>query len=327
MYVPPVARRPRPSRGRTLLLVAGAVAALLVTMALVAWAGASQDAEPRRVVAVQVFGEDRRQAVYAEVHIGDKGPFRFLVDTGASTTVIDPEVAAQLELRDSDAFAIVRGVGGTVQGAGIGRLKHWRIGDVRLPDLEVLVTDLPQFITSRPTDDRRDTAGLLGSDVLSTLGIVTIDFARGRLVTHDTPTGDVAPLVVTRGPNSVAVFVYARVHGQGPYLFHLDTGAEVSTIEPASAADLGLPDTGRRVSLVGLGGSRSGAEVTVDGWQVGDVALPPADIASVAYLNVTIALRSGGKDITPAGALGIDVLGSFSSISLDYAKERLFVVR
>lgn len=327
MYVPPVARGQRPGRGRTLLVAAGALAALLLTMALVAWAGASKEAEPRRVVAVQVVGEGRRQAVYADVHIGDKGPFRFLVDTGASTTVIDPEVAQQLQLRDSDAFAIVRGVGGTVQGAGIGRVKRWRIGDLRLPDQEVLVTDLPQFTTSRPAEARRDTAGLLGSDVLSTLGIVTIDFVNRQLVAHDTPTGDVAPLVVTRGQNSVAVFVYARVHDRGPYLFHLDTGAEVSTIEPAAATDLGLRDTGHGVSLVGFGGSRNGPEVAIDDWRMGDIALPPATIAAVAYLNVTIALRSGGKDVTPAGALGIDVLGSFSSISLDYTKERLIVGR
>ena len=37
--------------------------------------------------------------VFADIHIGANGPYRFLVDTGAETSLIDPELAATLRLK------------------------------------------------------------------------------------------------------------------------------------------------------------------------------------------------------------------------------------
>jgi predicted aspartyl protease len=45
--------------------------------------------------------------VFAEVSIGTKGPYRFLVDTGAQTSVIDPKLAAQLNLKPAFRVEVV----------------------------------------------------------------------------------------------------------------------------------------------------------------------------------------------------------------------------
>lgn len=325
MYVPPTPPRPKPSRRRVLLIGAAAVGLLLLTMAFVAWAGGAQKPAPRQVVAIHLAQDGRRRAAFADVHIGDKGPFQLLIDTGASTSMVEVDTANTLDLSSADASALVRGVGRAVAMATVAAIRRWHTGDIRLPDGDVLVTDLPRMLEGQPTVDGRRTAGLLGSDVLSGLGIVTIDFLNQQLITHDTPTGAAVPIVVTRGGHSVSPFVYVRIRDRGPYLFLIDTGAEVSTIDPATAADLGLRETGHMVSVAGFGGARNGQEVTVDAWRLGDIDLPAADIAAVAFLNVTIVLRSGNDDVRPVGVLGADVLAIYASISLDYTKERLYV--
>jgi len=119
--------------------------------------------------------------VFVAVSIQGQGPYTFVLDTGASRTVIDQRVADSLQLEAVPAIPIASDVSGAVE-ARIVRVREWHLGDVPLPAAIVASLDLSgpnspamQQLVSQRFD------GLLGSDALSSFGAVTIDYANGAL--------------------------------------------------------------------------------------------------------------------------------------------------
>jgi predicted aspartyl protease len=110
---------------------------------------------------------------FARVYIGGKGPFTFTVDTGASHSVVDYDLVRRLHLRTIGAPLTVTGI--TCRGqAGRLPMRRWRVGRVRLPAAEIQTIDFP--------DPGGGVDGLLGSDILSTFGRISVDYGRERLV-------------------------------------------------------------------------------------------------------------------------------------------------
>lgn len=120
--------------------------------------------------------------VTVPVAIRGQGPYTFILDTGASRTVIDRQVAERLGLETVPAITIASDVSGSLQ-ATVVRVSDWRAGDVDLPSAIVASVDLGgpngpalQQLLSQRFD------GLLGSDILSGFGAITIDYAGGALI-------------------------------------------------------------------------------------------------------------------------------------------------
>jgi predicted aspartyl protease len=116
------------------------------------------------------------------VTIQDQGPYSFVVDTGASRTVIDRRVADSLHLEPVPAIPIATDVSGAVE-ATVVRVAQWRIGDVDLPGTIVASIDLGGAnapALQQVVGQRLD--GLLGSDVLSGYGAITVDYAGSTLI-------------------------------------------------------------------------------------------------------------------------------------------------
>jgi predicted aspartyl protease len=110
---------------------------------------------------------------FARVYIGGKGPFTFTVDTGASRSVVDYDLVRRLHLRTIGAPLTVTGI--TCRGeAGRLRMRRWRVGRVRLPAAEIETIDFP--------DPGGGVDGLLGSDILSRFGRISVDYGKERLV-------------------------------------------------------------------------------------------------------------------------------------------------
>jgi hypothetical protein len=120
-----------------------------------------------------VTGSNGQTAALVSVHVGASGPFSFILDTGASRSVISTQIANELGLPVSGTIGPVRGVGGVVARAPVTEVTQWRMGNVALPPTELVILDL---------GGGRGPDGLLGSDVLSHFGTVNVDFSRGVLV-------------------------------------------------------------------------------------------------------------------------------------------------
>jgi predicted aspartyl protease len=99
--------------------------------------------------------------------------YPFVVDTGASGSVLDIRVARRLGLAPIGEASKVTGVGGRVRAVPI-IVRSWGLGPVPLPQLRIDAVRLPGAHAGGPV-------GLLGADVLSRFKSVTLDFKRQRL--------------------------------------------------------------------------------------------------------------------------------------------------
>jgi hypothetical protein len=112
---------------------------------------------------------------FVEVYIRGDGPFAFTVDTGASHSVVDFDVVRELRLKTIGEPVVVTGI--TCRGeAGRLRMNRWRAGAIGLPAAEIQTIDMPEPGGGIEID------GLLGSDILSSFGAITVDYETERLL-------------------------------------------------------------------------------------------------------------------------------------------------
>ncbi|MER7407894.1 retropepsin-like aspartic protease [Streptomyces sp. NPDC000070] len=112
--------------------------------------------------------------VLASVSIHSQGRFSFVLDTGASVSAVDDDLARKLDLPWTGEREPISGVIGqdTVR---LVDLRDWEVGEVRLPPTEAIVVDLDAPHREGPIE------GLLGSDVLSDFGRITVDYDKEAL--------------------------------------------------------------------------------------------------------------------------------------------------
>ncbi len=110
--------------------------------------------------------------LFAEVSINGQGPFRFLVDTGATQTVMSEKVATKLGLKKI-ATNIMFGVGGEGKvEAPMFRADSIKVGEVTVRNIAIGTMDNPLL------DLIMD--GMLGPSLLSDF-VVTIDYPRSQI--------------------------------------------------------------------------------------------------------------------------------------------------
>jgi predicted aspartyl protease len=155
--------------------VKGLLAALVL---LVAGCGGSS-ATPRATlnVPITVLKHGGQVLAVVPVTIEGKGPYEFAIDTGASQSLIDSGVAKELGVRMNVVRQKIAGVSAVSRAATLD-VKAWRVGRVQLPATTIIAVNLP---FGNPDGGVQ---GLLGSDMLSQFDVVTIDYARSRLVLH-----------------------------------------------------------------------------------------------------------------------------------------------
>ena len=144
--------------------------------ALAAAQPASSDSSSRNAPAVRML---RGFLMITEVSINDRGPFDFLVDTGSNTTLLDPELAAELGLRAKDKLQLASlGSQVAVPRYFLGKLT---VGTASLANLEALALPLPQL---RSLDG--NIRGVLGMNFLLHFSF-RLDFDRPALELYSSP--------------------------------------------------------------------------------------------------------------------------------------------
>ncbi len=129
-------------------------------------------------VHVQVEGDPADGVtVFASLMIHGQGPFVFVVDTGAATTLLNTPVAQGLGLEVAGAPQPVSGVGGAETGTPV-NINRWNLGKIHLPDKTIMSADFTESHLGG------DAVGLLGSDVWDQFGAVTIDYTNQTLTVY-----------------------------------------------------------------------------------------------------------------------------------------------
>jgi predicted aspartyl protease len=152
--------------------------------------------------------------VTADVRLNGRGPFRFLVDTGAESTLLQSALAAELGIEPQFRVELV-----TVNGSSLvpgARLRGLVVGATRLPELEILFDNLTQARQLDPA-----IVGVLGANALSHFDFQILPSA-GRLESSAIrpSAGEVIPFSLLNG----RMIIEARM-GQENLPLVLDSGA------------------------------------------------------------------------------------------------------
>lgn len=246
------------------------------------------------------------KVVFLKAEINGKGPYRLILDTGATETVITPPVAKALGIKTTPVTAAQRR--GTVQSLAVGSAIATNLG--------VYVFDPPQALSLR-LDSGLDYHGLLGYTFISRF-LTTIDYTKStvRFDALPAPPRRTAPPVTNANTFAFEVVdhlirVPVRINGSGPYLFMFDTGAAEILIFPPTARAIGLPaptatapaPTFPRLSTVSLGSAEiSQVSAVVDSQADPRVSANFAGILGYPFLShfsVTINYRERVAAISP----------------------------
>jgi len=258
---------------------------------------------------------DTERHLTVPVMVNGKGPFDFVVDTGADRTVISDDVATALGMPLGKRVN-VEGVVRTIPAQTV-KLDSISVGPIERNDLVVPV--LPRVLLWA--------SGYLGLDVIDGYRVM-LDFKNHEL-TVSRPVSRFWD-VYTR-PNEARVSavgryghlraVNSRVDGAVTTTF-LDTGAEVSAgnsklLEAMLARD---PDCLSKltVPLSGVtGGLTQGRVASVKGIRFGPFTSCDIVIADLQIFDLW------GLSDTPALLIGMNFLRQFNQVSIDYARKEL----
>lgn len=124
------------------------------------------------------------------VMINGKGPLRFIIDTGASLTVISDRAAEQLGIKPVARGGNARAIGGSGTFPIIyGLLDSLTIGEARIEMVPIYIRTV---YTSPETPESERADGYLGLSILSNFAM-TLDYRARQLILDRTPIPDVQP--------------------------------------------------------------------------------------------------------------------------------------
>jgi predicted aspartyl protease len=246
------------------------------------------------------------------VFINGKGPFQFVVDTGANRTVLSSALATRLMLPPGQRVQLhdIAGVGGA-DTALIGRL---RVGN---RDIENIVA--PLLLAENMGAD-----GILGIDGLARQ-MVDFDFPRARMtITPIRMKMRDEDMIVVRARRRFGQLILAdaRIRGERIYVI-IDSGAQYTVGNSALRDRLMRNRRNPRtepVTLIGVTGNTMTADYAVT---------PEMQIGGVTVRNLPIAFsdvhpfRQFGLSDRPAMLLGMDVLRGFARVSLDFEEKKV----
>jgi Aspartyl protease len=147
----------------------------------------------------------RTALVVVPVHVNGRGPYLFVVDTGATTTTLDDTVATQLGIRATGGMEIVTSAG--TYPAPVGALEELRHDDARV--LGIVGQDILRRFTTTIDYARREIE-LTTSPCAHRQSGVDIGWAEGRPTVGAALFGQGLPrsgrLVLDSGANALVIF-------------------------------------------------------------------------------------------------------------------------
>ena len=271
--------------------------------------------EPRYVAPTK---RDRIGRIWAPVLINDQGPFRLVLDTGASNSAVTAAVAAALGLPlTDDKQVMLRGVTGSRAVPTI------PVDSIVVGDLELRSKRLPIVI-----DALGGAEGVLGTEGLQDKRIF-IDFRHDKITifrshSQRAPPGFVTiPITVTNGLLLVADIRIGALHAKGI----IDTGGQgtLANLPMRDALASRLRPEDLRADEV------TGATLDV---QRGDrIRVPPIRIGDLTIrgANITVGdmyiFQHWKMTTEPALLIGMDVLGLLDTLIIDYKRHELQVLQ
>jgi hypothetical protein len=297
-------------------------------------AGAKRGAAGSATIPVTVSHRQGQVAAMANVCINGKGPFPFLIDTGAQGSIVTTSLARKVGLRAIGQPLEIGGADCTAE-AHSAQITKWNVAGLVLQPEIVTYLNVPLFGQKGQPD------GVIGSDVWSRFGAMRLDFRRGLITVpgpeHAAPTAgtviagptaqpvpssllhgraDVTvPMHVDLQPDATGIMIQVKLGTHPAADFTADTGASQSAIDSGVARQFGLRPLRAHVRQSTVCTVTTLPEVESGPWSVAGHQLRPQPLGSTG-LEATTGL---------AGLLGADQMSLFGSVIFDYSGGRLIL--
>jgi predicted aspartyl protease len=252
------------------------------------------------------------------VQVNGAGPFEFILDTGAGTSLLSSELGRKLEI---EVLGSKEGqsAGGAVS-VSLARVNSLAVGSAKLDNVDVGLVDLSHI--GQAVGATLD--GDLGYNFLKHFRI-TIDYRKSEIRLDDpkrfeltgrsTAVTEVAMRLAS--PAKPLLLLDVHANGHGPFQFALDTGTSTTAITPELAKQLGVASSPVGPATTG------GAQVNVTAgvlpsFQVGGARIQDFSVI-VADFFAPLSQALGAK---LDGIVGYNFLRNYKVV-LDYPNEIL----
>lgn len=244
----------------------------------------------------------------------------FIVDTGATQSIVDTACFKDIAPNTSEEIAITTGSGAMKM--GFAQLKSFQIGDIVINDVPVAIADLSrfsQFLAVKPQ-------GLIGANILKRF-LITIDYDKRELVLQDPDRGrPPQEAVVVESKPSLGVSglaVEGVIDGKLKLSFLIDSGAAFNHVAESLIKDLTTEPLLPVGVIKGLDGTpvRTGA-IRFKSLELGKLKIDEP-VFSVAPSKQN---DDSPRGIISGGALAIigNPLLSRYRVTIDYRNQRIY---
>ena len=255
--------------------------------------------------------------ILVPVDVNGRGPFDFILDTGAGTSLLTPDLAKELNVEILGSKE-GQSAGGKVA-VSLGRAASLAVGGAQLDDLDLGIVDLAHI------------GATVGAKIDGDLGYnflrhfrVTIDYRKCEIRLDDpSRVESVEHRAKTEVPIRLAnaakplILVDVYLNGSGPFPFAIDTGTSTTAIKPEVAKQLGI-----NTAPIGAG-KTAGAEVKVQAGSLQSFQLGGAKIEDMAVVVADFfEMLSKAVGAELAGIVGYNFLRNYNVV-IDYPNETL----
>jgi predicted aspartyl protease len=249
--------------------------------------------------------------------VNGKGPFRFIVDTGATHSTVSPRLVQALGLQPTEVPSIVlNGITGTAQVSAV-TLDRLQAGDMTVDQLVAPVVWAPVMAGA---DGILGAAGLTGRSLSVDFQRNSVRISRG---VEMAVRGEALKIHATRVTHGLMILSMQVGGVRG--LAVIDTGSERTLGNPALREALKLRTrTGTEALVTSVSGATEQVErgeiwraptILIDTMRINDV--------QVVYGDFHI-FKVWEMQNTPAMIVGMDVLGTVSSLAMDFKNEDVY---
>jgi len=248
--------------------------------------------------------------------VNGAGPFDFILDTGAGTSLLSTELAQQLNIK---VLGTKEGqsAGGKVS-VSLAKVESLALGQAKIEDVEVGIVDLGHIGKTIGTKIDGD----VGYNFLKHFR-VTIDYQTGEIRFDDPkrtenfgkPSKAEIPMRLA-SPAKPLVLVDVYGNGRGPFQFAIDTGTSTTAISPEAAQQLGIASS--PIGPLTTGGSQVNVTAgNLKSFQVGGARIDDL-VVVVADFFAMLSQAVGAK---LDGIVGYNFLRNFRVV-MDYPSEK-----
>ncbi len=298
------------------VLASGAAGAQTRTTTVQAESGPAQIDQTTQTEDVK-YKSDAAKRMTVPVLLSGKGPYRFLVDTGANRTAISREIASSLRFIAGQSASLH-------DAAGVSNVSTATVPTLQLTRKEIRNIDAALLESANMGAD-----GILGTDSLRAQRVL-FDFEAQTLsiVPSVVPDFKAEPgTIVVQGTRKNGRLIVTEASANGrPMTVVVDTGAQYS-----------IGNSALRKSLLGaklLGPAQQVVLETVTGDKIAGeyMFVREIEIGGVTLRDLLVVFADAhtfkllGFDKRPSLLLGMNAMRAFKKVSIDFANKKLRVM-